>query len=47
MVPMTGNSHPSPVSQGGAARARNLSSFIAAGNANLADGFEGLIRRVS
>lgn len=28
-------------------RARNLSSFIAAGNANLADGFEGLIRQVS
>ncbi|MDG4909766.1 hypothetical protein P9228_25605 [Mesorhizobium sp. WSM4898] len=26
-------------------RARNLSSFIAAGNANLADGFEGLIRQ--
>ena len=28
-------------------RARNLSSFIAAGNANLADDFEGLIRQVS
>ncbi|TPI18017.1 hypothetical protein [Mesorhizobium sp. B4-1-1] len=28
-------------------RARNLSSFIAAGNANLADGFEGLIRQVT
>ncbi|MDG4877555.1 hypothetical protein P9273_20865 [Mesorhizobium sp. WSM4935] len=28
-------------------RARNLSSFIAAGNANLADGFEGLIRQVA
>jgi len=26
-------------------RARNLSAFIAAGNANLAEGFEGLIRR--
>jgi len=28
-------------------RAQNLSSFIAAGNANLADGFEGLIRKVT
>ncbi|PBC02446.1 hypothetical protein [Mesorhizobium sp. WSM3860] len=28
-------------------RARNLSSFIAAGNANLADGFEGLIHQVT
>ncbi|WP_296746120.1 hypothetical protein [Mesorhizobium sp.] len=28
-------------------RARNLSAFIAAGNANLADGFEGLIRSVT
>jgi len=28
-------------------RARNLSSFITAGNANLADGFEGLIRQVT
>ena len=28
-------------------RARNLSSFVAAGNANLADGFEGLIRQVT
>lgn len=27
--------------------ARNLSSFLAAGNANLADGFEGLIRKVA
>ncbi|WP_137929728.1 hypothetical protein [Mesorhizobium comanense] len=27
--------------------ARNLSSFLAAGNANLADGFEGLIRQVA
>ena len=28
-------------------RARNLSAFLAAGNANLADGFEGLIRKVT
>jgi len=28
-------------------RARNLSSFIGAGNANLADGFEGLIRQMT
>ncbi|AZO47677.1 MAG: hypothetical protein EOS54_11570 [Mesorhizobium sp.] len=28
-------------------RARRLSSFVAAGNANLADGFEGLIRQVT
>ncbi|RAZ90471.1 hypothetical protein DPM33_13215 [Mesorhizobium hawassense] len=28
-------------------RARSLSSFVAAGNSNLADGFEGLIRKVT
>jgi hypothetical protein len=28
-------------------RARSLSSFVAAGNSNLADGFEGLIRQVT
>ncbi|MDX8452765.1 hypothetical protein RFM98_08355 [Mesorhizobium sp. VK9D] len=28
-------------------RVRNLSAFLAAGNANLADGFEGLIRQVT
>ncbi|RUW22213.1 hypothetical protein EOA34_22030, partial [Mesorhizobium sp. M4B.F.Ca.ET.013.02.1.1] len=28
-------------------RARRLSNFVAAGNSNLADGFEGLIRQVT
>ncbi|TIV27981.1 MAG: hypothetical protein E5V96_34050, partial [Mesorhizobium sp.] len=28
-------------------RVRNLSAFLAAGNSNLADGFEGLIRQVT